>query len=638
MRLIGRASRTVNATAGGPTRRRRGGLVGLVVTSLLAQAVIASAIIPAVSAADTSCGARPLDVELVIDRSGSMDEDETATGTPPQTRIFYAKQAATGLVSDLDANGGVGGSGLHMVGITRYGNGGSNVVSALSAGNNATNVNAAINGLSADGNTPLRQGMATAAADMLAGDRATEAGLDVHQVIIFLSDGKPNPDPANRPSAAQINAFKDAADEVFSVAIGEGGSGPTSVDLDLMEDLAKPLDASHSFHVVDGSDLPDIFDQIFSVIACTPDIEVAKSASTPVLPASGGDVTYTYDVSNTGNVALSNIQVADDKCATVAYVSGDADTDDLLDLTEVWQFACTVNLTATTTNIVTASGTFGDQTVDATDEETVTVAEPEITPTPTPTPNVTPDPTPIVTPEPTPNVTPEPTPIVTPSPTPSVTPEPTPDGTGMMVIFKLDDMGTEDIFDDFFLDGAWFAIYLDDGDGTFEDGEDTLVAEAAEALGGFLETDFFPAGSYWIVESTVPDGYIGMDPILIELNVNPNLVCFWDLGVMECEEVMESDGLAYTGVVAMNTPIGGPAPSADPSASVDPTATPTGTVGGVVGTPRLTLPPTDVVDGETTTTTSPIGLLAVMALLGGIAAIAVIKTPAPARRRSRSDR
>ena len=279
-----------------------------------------------------------------------MGDGSTASGTPPQVRIYYAKQAATSLVSDLNNNGVVGGSGRHMVGVSTYSGTSASVASALSAGNSAASVNATVNGLTATGTTPFKLGMATGAADMLAGDRATFDGLDVHQVMIFLSDGKPNPDASGanlnmRPSAGEINAFKASADEVFSIAIGQGGTGSNSVDLALMASLAKPADAAHSLHVVSGSDLPAIFDAIFEQIACTPDIHVDKSASVDDLPVGGGSVTYSYEVTATGNVPLTDITVSDDKCAPVGYDSGDGNDNSTLDLDETWHYSCTTDLT-----------------------------------------------------------------------------------------------------------------------------------------------------------------------------------------------------------------------------------------------------------------------------------------------------
>ncbi len=628
-------------------RGRRRMIAGLTTGAMLLQLALASGIAAPAVAAATGCGARPLDVEIVVDRSGSMGRSETASGTPPQTRIVYAKQAATGLVSSLDGNGGVGGSGRHMVGVSRYGNGNASVVSALSAGASAGAINGAINGLTTDGNTPLKQGMATGAADMTAGDRTAADGLDVHQVIIFLSDGKPNPDPGSRPNATEISNFRGAADEVFSIALGQGGTGADSVDLALMASLAKPADGAHSIHVIDGDDLPNIFQQIFAEIACDPGIKVVKSASTDALPVGGGAVTYGYTVTNAGNVALSDVEVEDDKCSPVTFEGGDADGDDRLDLDETWTFACAATLTETTTNVATATGTFDGSTVEDTDDATVTVAQPSPTPVPTPeptpepTPVPTPERTPVVTPEPTPEptpvVTPEPTPVVTPEPTPVVTPEPTPEPTpdpeGIIFIVKLDDMGTDDPFDDFLLDGAWFEVRLDDGDGIYEADEDVVAAAAAAADGGFLEFAPLPAGDYWIVESTVPDGYIGSDPLLIALNVDPNLTCFYDLGTTECEEVIEPDGTAYTFIVLENTPVAEPTPL--PTQGT-PEPSPTGSVAGATGRPSITLPPTDMLGAPAEAEGSSTGsLIAALMLLGIVGTGTVATTRAVRRPRER---
>jgi len=355
----------------------------LIAFPLTASASVAPAARPTTvaPAADTSCGTRPLDVVLVIDKSGSMGSTATASGTPPQVRLYYAKQAANDLVTSLQANGGVGGSGLHHVGLTSYG--GTTAQNDVVLGtSSASAVHAAINGLASNGNTPFKTGMATGAANMTDHDRSTVNGLDVTHVIIFLSDGRPNPDaptvPNQRPSAGEISSFRAAADQVFSVAIGVGGTGANNPDLALMASLAKPADASHTYHVTTGADIPNIFKLIYDEIACKPGIAVAKTASTTDLPFGGGAVTYTYKVSNTGQVALSNVTLADDKCSSVSVPTGDANNDNKLDVSETWTYTCTMDVTATTKNVATATGHYGNSTVTANDNVTVTVAAPKV--------------------------------------------------------------------------------------------------------------------------------------------------------------------------------------------------------------------------------------------------------------------
>jgi uncharacterized repeat protein (TIGR01451 family) len=107
-----------------------------------------------------------------------------------------------------------------------------------------------------------------------------------------------------------------------------------------------------------------------------PSIHVEKTASDTTLGVGGGSVTYTYVVTNTGNVPLTDVTVSDNKCSPVTYSSGDTDGDNKLDLTESWTFTCTVTITETTTNVGTATGYDGEDKVSDTDEATVTVEQP----------------------------------------------------------------------------------------------------------------------------------------------------------------------------------------------------------------------------------------------------------------------
>jgi uncharacterized repeat protein (TIGR01451 family) len=87
-----------------------------------------------------------------------------------------------------------------------------------------------------------------------------------------------------------------------------------------------------------------------------PLIHVTKLPSPLLLGVGGGMVTYTEKITNPGTVALSNVQLTDDKCSPMTYISGDTNTDSMLDTTETWTYTCSTNLTATTTNTASASG------------------------------------------------------------------------------------------------------------------------------------------------------------------------------------------------------------------------------------------------------------------------------------------
>lgn len=327
-------------------------LLGLLAAASIVGTALLSAGVAPIAADQTSCGVRPIDLELIIDRSGSMNTAEGA-----KTRIGWAKEAAVGMINGLDGNGGVGASGLHRVGLSTFGGITSSTPVALGSGSNAATVNAAINAIAATGGTPFKLGMSAGAGDMSGGARAFVDGVAVTHVIVFLSDGNPDPD-SYTPNATEIGTYVAAADTAYAVAIGPDGgnlgSGGTGVSYALMGQIAKPAGAFRA--VTSGSGLPNLFAEILQEINC-PHIDIEKSATPTSLPVGGGSVTYGYTVANTIQGApLSNVTVTDDKCDPVSFVGGDTSADSLLQFGETWTYSCTTNLTATTTNVATAQG------------------------------------------------------------------------------------------------------------------------------------------------------------------------------------------------------------------------------------------------------------------------------------------
>jgi hypothetical protein len=77
-------------------------------------------------------------------------------------------------------------------------------------------------------------------------------------------------------------------------------------------------------------------------------------------------------------VALNTVWVKDDKCSPVEYVSGDTDTNGLLNLTEAWTYRCLKIVSQTETNTATAHGWGAEVGMDvyATAVATVTVTTP----------------------------------------------------------------------------------------------------------------------------------------------------------------------------------------------------------------------------------------------------------------------
>jgi uncharacterized repeat protein (TIGR01451 family) len=102
-----------------------------------------------------------------------------------------------------------------------------------------------------------------------------------------------------------------------------------------------------------------------------PLINVIKTPTPLALTSAGGSVTYTYAVTNPGVVALSNVSVTDDKINHVSYVSGDVNSDNLLQPSETWIYTATTTLSVTTTNTATVTG--GANGMTATDIAVATV-------------------------------------------------------------------------------------------------------------------------------------------------------------------------------------------------------------------------------------------------------------------------
>jgi len=78
--------------------------------------------------------------------------------------------------------------------------------------------------------------------------------------------------------------------------------------------------------------------------------------------------------------------------------------------------------------------------------------------------------------------------------------------------------------------GVVVNLYLDNGDGVFDPGTDTLVdTQTSDGLGGSYEFTGLIAGNYWVdvQESTAPSGFAlttGNDPLLVTINPGDNFM------------------------------------------------------------------------------------------------------------------
>jgi uncharacterized repeat protein (TIGR01451 family) len=87
-----------------------------------------------------------------------------------------------------------------------------------------------------------------------------------------------------------------------------------------------------------------------------PAISLVKTANPTALPTGPGMVTYTYQVTNTGDLPLSQVTLVDNRCSPVVFLSGDRNSDQVLDLDELWTYRCTTLVSQSVTNTATVHG------------------------------------------------------------------------------------------------------------------------------------------------------------------------------------------------------------------------------------------------------------------------------------------
>jgi uncharacterized repeat protein (TIGR01451 family) len=131
-----------------------------------------------------------------------------------------------------------------------------------------------------------------------------------------------------------------AFDSLRNVATAD--SNETGEDTD---DEVVPVNASASLDIVKTATL------------------VNGNASPLVVTKAGDVITYSITVDNTGDVTLTGVTVVDTFCTTgPTYVSGDADSDSKLDVSETWTYSCTHTVTA---EELAAGGNFDTNDEDA---------------------------------------------------------------------------------------------------------------------------------------------------------------------------------------------------------------------------------------------------------------------------------
>ena len=248
---------------------------------------------------------RPLDVMIVLDRSGSMDN---AGGSPPQP-ITDAKEAAKFLIDQLDSS-------IDRVGLVSYA-----TTATLDHGltSNFNAVKTAIDGLTASGYTNIGGAVYEAQAELDANGRS-----DAVHVIILLSDGVANrskdggecdtwpedPTPCTEDAINQAAAAKAKGTVIYTIGLNLDGIGDSE---DLARDVLQTMASSPAnyFESPDSSDLQGIFDSIADIITniagenvvvtdiLPPDVHYVPGSAVPA-PTSVSGQTLTWDLGIVG--------------------------------------------------------------------------------------------------------------------------------------------------------------------------------------------------------------------------------------------------------------------------------------------------------------------------------------------------
>jgi len=225
-----------------------------------------------------SFGMVQTDVVLVIDKTGSMDQQ-----TGGHTRLYWAKQAALAFVNWIA--GGSGSSTLgnnHIEVLTFDGNATAQLVGPALGNSDADAVRAAINNigdLSGSGDTYIAKGIEGATGDLNA-----HVHDDSYRVVVLLSDGRnyKNGDAMSGTfcnathtrrtnTVAAIGPLHDEADTVYTVGVGNqtgtwDSCNPYELDEALLGDIAEGPPGDYT-QVIDASTLPAVFQAIAWKIA-----------------------------------------------------------------------------------------------------------------------------------------------------------------------------------------------------------------------------------------------------------------------------------------------------------------------------------------------------------------------------------
>jgi hypothetical protein len=109
----------------------------------------------------------------------------------------------------------------------------------------------------------------------------------------------------------------------------------------IQDEIVVPNEATVTGVAPNGDSDTDTANETVQVIV--PFINLEKVPS-ETLVAPGTEVTYTFTVTNLGNVPLTDVTLTDDQCGEPDFIDGDTNGDTSLDLDEIWIYECAAEI------------------------------------------------------------------------------------------------------------------------------------------------------------------------------------------------------------------------------------------------------------------------------------------------------
>lgn len=225
-----------------------------------------------------ACSTSPVDVMLVIDRSGSMANaplDDEKFAAKSFIDLMHLASDQVGLVSFAD-----------------------NATLDQPLTHDANAVKRAVDALSANGQTNMTAGINTAQAELV----SSRHNPNARPAMIFMSDGMPTGGDTPVKALAAAQAAKNAGTRLFTIGLG-------AVDTNLMRQLASS--PSDYFFAPSSADLAAIYQQIAQVINCGR-AAVKVSPAIKRVPLSGGDFIIDVVAEDVTNLAAYQVELTYD--------------------------------------------------------------------------------------------------------------------------------------------------------------------------------------------------------------------------------------------------------------------------------------------------------------------------------------